>query len=116
MKNATNFRLFCVGFCCPGIVLAAWILVAPIERLLAMRQQPLVYAVYVNDVPTVKRFLDEGIDANADFRDPDWEDVPRNTLMIACERGNAPIVRLLLDHGHIMQMSLMCDFTASGSE
>lgn len=84
---------------CAGLLLGAWSLVAPIERLLAMRRHPLVYAVYLNDTSTVQRLFDSGVDPNAEFEDPAWEDVHRTPLLIACERGNARMVRLLLDHG-----------------
>lgn len=63
------------------------------------RDQPLLQAVYNKDIVSVQRHLADGADVHATFRDPYWEGVPRSVLMLACERGNVEIVRLLLDHG-----------------
>lgn len=69
------------------------------EERAAMRKQPLIWAVYTGDLPAAQHLLKAGASATVSVEDPNWEDVPRSVLLIACDRDNVRMARLLLQHG-----------------
>jgi ankyrin repeat protein len=59
----------------------------------ATPEEDLLEAIRQSDVAAVKKLLDAGVSANAKYR------YDRSALSFAADRGNAEIVRLLLDRG-----------------